>query len=133
VTALDAIVPFGSVLVGAAITYWLNVRTGRKAKMDDILHDTIAAVSVAAASSNFITEVPPWKGVTEADYAAFSEQLGREASHDFVRAVAAARAAVARASAYVPELRAYATGDIRQLAFQQADEITAILRRTLAE
>jgi hypothetical protein len=129
-TALDAIVPLASVLLGAAITYGLNVRTRRRTKLEDVLHDAIAAVSEAAASREFISGVGPWQGATDAEHAAFLSELGRESNREYVRAAARARVALARASAYKPDLRRFAMGDPTRLA-DQADDIIAELRRML--
>lgn len=58
-TAALALIPVLSVLAGAAITYWLNVRSRKRTRVEDIYHDAIAAVAVAAAARNFITQVGP--------------------------------------------------------------------------
>jgi hypothetical protein len=59
VSAADVVVPLASVLLGAAITYWLNVRTRRRTKVEDIFHDAIAAVAVAQASRGYTAGVGP--------------------------------------------------------------------------
>jgi hypothetical protein len=74
-TATLALVPVLSVLAGAAITYWLNVRTRNRTRIEDIYHDAIAAVAVAAASKDFITQVGRWHGATDDEYEAFTSRL----------------------------------------------------------
>jgi hypothetical protein len=130
--AVDAIVPLASVLLGAGITYALNVRTRRRDKADDVIHDAIAALAVAVTSHDYISGVGPWQGATDDEHRAFLTELSREANHDYVRAVAAARAAIARASAYEPELRRFASVPPTELV-EHGDEITGVLRRALGE
>lgn len=51
--ALDAFLPLVSVLLGAGLTYWLNVRQRRRNAIDDIFAAAIAAVAVAAAGKHY--------------------------------------------------------------------------------
>jgi hypothetical protein len=44
-TIFDALVPFGSVLLGSSITYWLNVRSRRRNLVDGYFDDAITAVA----------------------------------------------------------------------------------------
>ncbi len=129
VTLFNAVVPLVSLLIGSGITYWVNVRTQRRTRVDDVFHDAIAAVAVAVARHDFITQVAPWQGASPEDHAAFSSQRGREGNENYVRAVADPRAAIARASAYDPGLRSYraTTEDV----YEKADEILGRLRRQL--
>jgi hypothetical protein len=127
---LSAVIPFVSVVLGGLITYWTNVRHRRRTKVEDIFHEAIAAVAVAHASQQFVAELHPWKGLTAEAEAAFSLELRNEGNLNHARAVAAARAALARASAYDPTLRQYldSLGDV----YNRADEITAHLRARIA-
>lgn len=102
--ALTLVLPFASVLLGAWITYVFNVRQRRRTKVEDILHEAMGAVALAQSSSTYITDLPPLPGVTSEEHAAFLRDIHREGHLSFVRAVAAARAAVARASAFDPQL-----------------------------
>jgi hypothetical protein len=132
-TATLALVPVLSVLAGAAITYWLNVRARNRTRIEDIYHDAIAAVAVAAASQKFITQLGPWQGATDDDYAAFTSRMGREAHERYIKAVADARSTLARASAYEPGLhRFYAETDGSEFNDALADEIIAAIRQALA-
>ncbi|HEX8004227.1 MAG TPA: hypothetical protein VF519_16185 [Mycobacteriales bacterium] len=68
---------------------------------------------------------------TSEEHAAFTSELGREAHRTYVRAVAEARAAVARASAYDPSLRKFLDVGSRNFV-AAANEITEALRRRVA-
>lgn len=128
------VLPFVSVLLGAWITYALNVRQSRRTKVDDVFHDAIAAVAVAHASHDFIAELGPWRGGTQDEAREFTSQLGREGNLNYARAVADARAALARASAYDPRLSRYFKKDEdlgTDTVYLQADEIMQHLRRNL--
>ena len=125
--AFEAAVPLVSVLIGSAITYGLSVRSRRRSRAEDVFHDAIAAVSVAVAAADFITAVGSWKGATPEEHARFVAQLGMEGSANYVRAVAAARAAVARASAYEPALRAFSGTNPAEFG-KHADAMIEMLR-----
>jgi uncharacterized protein (UPF0333 family) len=132
-TATLALIPVLSVLAGAAITYWLNVRTRNRTRTEDIYHDAIAAVAVAAASKNFITQVGRWQGATDDEYDAFTSRMGQEGNERYIKAVANARSAIARASAYEPGLRRfYAETSGSEFDDALADEIIAAIRQALA-
>lgn len=132
-TATLTLVPVLSVLAGAAITYWLNVRARHRTRIEDIYHDAIAAVAIAAASKDFIAQVAPWRGARNDEYDAFTSRIGQEGNERYIRAVADARSAIARASAYEPELRRfYAETAGSEFNDALADEIIAAIRRALA-
>lgn len=127
---VGVVLPLVSVLIGSAITYWLNVRTRQRSRVEDVFHEAIAAVAVAVARHDFITAVAPWRGATRDEHTAFTAQLGREGNAAYIRAVADARAAIARASAYDASLRPfYRAGS--ETVMEQADEIMEILRRRM--
>lgn len=128
---LTTVLPFVSVVLGALITYVTNVRHRRRTKVEDVFHEAISAVAVAHANKNFITSLGPWQGATPEAYAEFTSQLGREGNLNYARAVAEARAALARASAYDATVRQYlgATEDV----YERADEIMAHLRARIGK
>lgn len=132
-TAALALIPVLSVLAGAAITYWLNVRSRKRTRVEDIYHDAIAAVAVAAAARNFITQVGPWQGATDDEYREFTSQLGRDGNERYVKAVADARGAIARASVFEPQLRRFYTKtNGSEFDDALAEEITAAIGQALA-
>jgi hypothetical protein len=97
------------------------------------LPDAIAAVAVAAASKDYIGQVGPWTGATNDDYNAFVSRLGRDGIERYIKAVADARAAIARASAYEPDLRRfYAETSGSEFDAALADEIINAIRHALA-
>ncbi len=132
-TAALALIPVLSVLAGAAITYWLNVHSRNRTRIEDIYHDAIAAVAVAAASKDYIGQVGPWTGATNDEYTEFISRLGQDGTERYIKAVADARAAIARASAYEPDLRRfYAETSGSEFDAVIADEIIAEIRHALA-
>jgi len=60
-------------------------------------HGAISAVAVAIASTDYISKIK-WGGSTPEDEADLAKQAGRESTERHLRAVADARAAVARAT-----------------------------------
>ncbi len=124
----NSLITLFSVLVGAGIAYWVNVRTQRRQRIEDVFHEALAAVAVAEASHDFITQLGPWQGATEQEYRAATSQLGREGHANYVRAVANARATLARASAYQPALTPFYQANTADV-YERASEIKAILRQ----
>lgn len=60
--------PLLSVLLGAAMTYWLNVRTRRRNHVEDAFNEAIAAVAVADASKSYLRRVAQPAEMSAADY-----------------------------------------------------------------
>lgn len=52
-TATLALVPVLSVLMGAAITYWLNVHARNRTRVEDIYHDAIASAALLRQNLRF--------------------------------------------------------------------------------
>lgn len=102
---LSAVIPLVSVLVGAAITYWLNVHTRRRSAVDDLFALAVAAVAAAEASANYVSSVSSWQGATDEEYQAFLKDMRREASLRHINKMAEAREALARVLPYQPTLR----------------------------
>jgi hypothetical protein len=106
---LAAVVPLVSVLLGAGITYGLNVRQRRRTYVDDLFATAIAAVAVADASQYYMpgdSIVRP-AHMTETDHQDFLASIARAALETSVKRTAEAREAIARVIPYRPELRAY--------------------------
>ncbi|MFI1208782.1 hypothetical protein ACH4UV_14370 [Streptomyces sp. NPDC020802] len=127
--ALNAALPLVSVLIGSAITYLLNVRTRRRSKIEDLFHDAIAAVAVVVARNNWTNSVKVTSSAPD-EHADLWAQLEREGIENYARAIAEARAALARASAYAPELKEYFGAD-QSIVYNRADEILSKLRSRL--
>ncbi len=104
---MGAALPLVSVLLGAGITYWLNVKSRQTSKIEDVFHDALKAVAVSAASQNWVSHLTRWDGATDEDYARFNETLGRENTMRYATALAEARAALARAAVYDDSLQVY--------------------------
>lgn len=80
---VNSVLPLVSVLLGAAITYALNVRTQRRSKVEEVFHEAIAAVAVAVASHDFVAELAPWRGATPEEHTALNSQLKREGNENY--------------------------------------------------
>jgi hypothetical protein len=114
------------VLVGAVVTYFVNVRDRRRTHEEDLVNSAIAAVTAAKAAMMFINNVPPEAGL-DAVRAAEVEQDLREAGYRrFVDLTADARAAVAAVVPYRPELARYLDG--HREVFDRAEELMLALR-----
>ena len=125
-TAFNAILPLVAVLLGSLITYWVNVRTRARNKVDDAFREAIAAV--AEADSRGSVDNFSWDGASEDESAKVLVQYRRDSMLKYVQALADARAAVARASVYDPTLAQYYRGGVTAFA-EGPDKIIEHLRR----
>ncbi|HEY8722158.1 hypothetical protein [Pengzhenrongella sp.] len=128
-TVLTLGLPLASVLLGALITYLLNVRGRRRDEENDVYHGAISAVAVAIASLNYISHIK-WGGSTPEEEAELAKKAGREFTERHLRAVADARAAVARASAYDPTLGEFYRTNTAAV-YERGDELMARLRERI--
>lgn len=128
----EALVPFASVLLGAFITYWTNVRTRRRTRFEDMLHEAMEASALASANHHVLSGgLPLLTNATSSEQREHDVSLAIEQQTDFVRSVRAGRAALARLSVHVPELRPYVD---KPDPFGEADTdaIMAVLQTALA-
>lgn len=125
----DVLIPLASVLLGAAITYVLNVRARRRNHVEDLFNDAVAAMSLAISTHSYVPGYGKWHPeVTEDERVELEKEMAREATISHIRAIGAARDAVAQCIPYQPALRALLDEPV--LYFRDhADEIIAQLRR----
>lgn len=90
-----AVVPLLSVLLGAAMTYWLNVRTRRRNHVEDAFNEAIAAVAVADASKSYLRRVAKPAEISAADYQQLLADMGRTAVEGHTKRCSEAREALA--------------------------------------
>ncbi|MCI0688895.1 MAG: hypothetical protein L0Y54_16935 [Sporichthyaceae bacterium] len=104
---IDAVVPLASVLVGAGLTYWLNVHQRHQTAIDNIFAGAIAAVAVAAAAKHYQPRILRGDYMTEDEHRAFQAWHERTTLETYIRSTAEARAAVAKAAPYAQQLATY--------------------------
>jgi hypothetical protein len=102
---LGAVVPLTSVLVGAALTYWLNVRTRRRTQIEDLFNEAITAVAVADASRHYIPQVARPAHMTDEAYTDLLGWIARTTIENHTQRCAEAREAIARVVQYEPSIR----------------------------
>lgn len=115
-----------SVLLGAAMTYWLNVRTRRRNHVDDAFNEAIAAVAVADASKSYLRRVSKPAEMSAADYQQLLADMGRTAVDGHTKRCSEAREALARVLPYEPAVKQYYEN--AEAVTNQADAIIDILR-----
>lgn len=104
-TVVDALVPFFAVILGAAITYWLNIRLRRHTLIEDSFTEATAALSLMLAASEFVPSYGKWHAsVSEEERIALEKEIAREATVTFIRSLSVARGAVAKCIPYRPSL-----------------------------
>lgn len=103
-TVLLAVVPLLSVLAGAGLTYWLNVRQRRRSYVDEVYDRAITALAAASASSDYVTDLPRPPHLTDDEYRDLLVTIISDAYKLYVARRAEARAAVARVKPYTLEV-----------------------------
>lgn len=106
VRALDAVLPVISILIGAGITYYVNVRGRRRTYVEDLFNEAIAAVAVAEASIDYLAGAGRPKHLTDDEYTDLQKWMVTEGMKNWTLKVAAANEALARVLPYLPELAA---------------------------
>lgn len=104
---VSSIVPLLSVLVGAALTYWLNVRARQRNHVIDLFNEAIAAVAIADASQHYIRDVAKPRSLTEEDHKDLLREIAKAAIENHTRHAGEARAALAQIYQYEPSVRRY--------------------------
>jgi hypothetical protein len=129
VTLLSATLPLLSVLIGSAITYWLNVRARQRSHVDDVFREAIAAVAVASSRQKWLTNIE-WEDAPQEEADRLLLENNRASSLAWAQSVNEARAAVARASVYDPSLTQYYRGSMRWF-MENPDIVIGQLRKHL--
>jgi hypothetical protein len=126
-TILAAIVPLASVLLGAGVTYVLNVRSRRSNRIEDLFDAAISATAVADVSLHYAHlsgfSRPP--GVTDQDFQALGGQLILDGLKNHFKRASEAREAIARVLPYEPRVKPYYQNPI--FVDEQIQEIMNIL------
>ncbi|MEV0273280.1 hypothetical protein AB0H43_31300 [Hamadaea sp. NPDC050747] len=65
-TAMSALTTIASVLLGAALTYWMNVRTRRRTAAEDTVDAAIAAVALVEVNSRMAPQIVLPEGIDDA-------------------------------------------------------------------
>jgi hypothetical protein len=126
-TVVSAIVPLLSVLLGALLTYWLNVRGRWHSLVETLFNDAIAAAAVADASKYFLSSVGRPGHVSDDQYTDLLAKMNRDAVSNHTKRLGEAREAIARVTPYEPDLARY---------YRDAESLTTepdVVLRALAE
>jgi hypothetical protein len=128
VDAVAIVLPIASTLIGAGITYVINVRQRRRNYVEDLFNQAIGAVAAASASQRFVNAADP-KRVDLSGEALrdFNRELRKRGIENEAQKAAEAWEALAKLSPYVPEVADYYKRD-NLAVFDQADEIIALIR-----
>lgn len=102
--AVNILAPFLSLLAGAALTYWLNVRQRRRSYVDDLFNDAIAAVFAAEASVEYSSNVGRPDRLSDKNWQELQDWFTTEGVKNWWSRQLEANIAVARVRAYQPEV-----------------------------
>lgn len=106
-TIINAVVPIGSVLLGAGLTYWLNVRSRRKNFVEDQFNIAIAAVATAQASMHYLKSVARPANMPEQKFRELLTEIAKVAIENHTQRNGQAREAIACVAQYEPRLKPY--------------------------
>lgn len=124
---VNAVVPLLSVLLGGALTYWLNVRARRRGQVENLFNQAITAVAVADASRHYLSAAffKKPESMSDAEYRETTVQIERAAIENLAQRAGEAREALGRVLQYEPAVKPhYQTADS---VVKHADEIIALL------
>jgi hypothetical protein len=126
-TIMAAVVPLASVLVGAGVTYWLNIRSRRYNRIEDLFNAAIDATAVADVSWNYghLAKGGLIEGLTDEEFQALEKQLVLDGFTNYFKRAAEAREAIARVARYEPRVKPYYQNP--KFAEQEIREVAAIL------
>jgi thiol:disulfide interchange protein len=105
----SAAVPLLSVLLGAAVTYWINIRTRQRSAREDLVNAAISAIAIAEAAQSASPRVNLdglWQSAEE-DAKTLTRTLVLGAIENHNRRIAEAREALARIIVLDSRVREY--------------------------
>lgn len=105
-TVVDALLPLLAILLGAGITYWVNVRQRQRTYVEELFDSAMAAVSAAEVSVDFLAQAGQPQHMTDEDYATFQSWLVTENLKNWANKVREANEALARVLPYQPDIAA---------------------------
>lgn len=106
---INALVPIGSVLLGAGLTYLLNIKNRRRNFLEDNFNSAIAAVAVADASQHYLKHVSRPDNMPENVYHTVLAEIAKTAIENHTRRAGEAREAIAQVVQYEPRLKQFYT------------------------
>jgi hypothetical protein len=124
-TLMSAVIPLVSVLLGGALTYWLNVRARRRNRVEDLFDDAIAAVAVADASKSYLRSVAKPAALSDNEYQSLLGSIAHNAIEAHMQRAAEAREAIAKVIQYEPKVQPF-YADAEAIT-SRADEIIKLL------
>ena len=100
------LLPLASTLLGAGITYVINVRQRRRTYHEDLVNAAIAAVAAAEISVDYLASLSQPQHMSNEDFKEFQRWLVTEGVKAWATKVAQANEALARVVPYKPDLAA---------------------------
>jgi hypothetical protein len=123
--AINALVPIASVLLGAGLTYWLNVRGRRRNNIEDAFNAAISAVAVADASKHYLKQTAKPDHMPDRMYRDLLAEIAGNAIRNHTQRCGEAREAIAKVMQYEPRIKAFY--EDAQAITDHPDEIVSLL------
>ena len=130
-TLVAAVAPLPSLLIGALITYYINIRARRSNRIEDLFNEAISAVAVADASARLswpggLENIRP-QGMSYEDYRQIENEIWHDAVTNSFNRRLEAREAIARVLPYASEVKPYYT-DVRLIDNRIQEAMDVLLR-----
>lgn len=123
---MSALTTIASVLLGAALTYWMNVRTRRRTAAEDTVDAAIAAVALVEVNSRMAPQIVLPEGIDDTVGLELYRELALAAIAQHNRRGGEAREALARVFVLDERVRPYYLDE--DAVYAVPEEIVALLR-----
>jgi hypothetical protein len=121
------VAPFVSLLVGAGLTYWLNVRQRQRTYVDDLFKRAIEAVYAADASVDYTSHIGRPERLSEAGWQELQDWFVVQGMQQWWQRQVEANQALAHVRAYRPEVGALLPFRL-DADHREVEQVVALLR-----
>jgi hypothetical protein len=128
VTAFTILAPFLSLMLGAGLTYWLNVRQRHKTYLDDLFKAAISAVYVSEASVDYTSHVGRPDRLSDAGWAELQDWFTTEGLKQWWTRQREANVALASVRAFRPEVAGHMPFKV-DIDHREVDALVTLLRQ----
>jgi hypothetical protein len=132
VTAFTIVAPFLSLMLGAGLTYWLNVRTRHKTYVDGLFKGAISAVYIANATVDYTSHIGRPDRLSDQGWAELQDWLTTEGIKRWWIRQHEANEALASVRAFAPEVGVHMPFRV-DIEHREVDGLVALLRRASAD
>jgi hypothetical protein len=127
-TAFTIVAPFLSLMLGAGLTYWLNVRQRQQTYLDDLFKAAISAVYASDASVDYTAHIGRPDRLSDAGWIELQDWFVTEALKQWWTRQHQANLALASVRAFRPEVAEHMPFRV-DLDHREVDDLVELLRQ----